>query len=108
MPVRSVLVRRSSAASISASFRAGRSFADGGAGFDAEIAQKIRLIERAQGACAHAFGGRANAWKSTCAVRSTAPGACSGSAKEWRADGLQRVAECALGMAVVDHQRGAL
>ena len=66
-----------------------------------------RLLDRAVHAAPMPSAACASAWKSTCAVRSTLPGAVSGSAIGVLADRLQRVAGGAFGMAVVDHQRGA-
>ena len=49
----------------------------------------------------------ASAWKSTCAVRSTSPGDCSGSAKAWPPTACKVSPAALCDVAVVDHQRGA-
>ena len=49
----------------------------------------------------------ASAWKSTWAVRSTSPGVASGSAKAWPPTACKVSPMRALGVAVVDDQRGA-
>ncbi len=108
MPVRSSLVRRTSAASIVPAYSGGAAALERGrALLDAEPAQELALRQRPVHARAHAFG------RLRQRLEVHMRGEIDQARRQQRigefvpADGLQGIADGALAMAVVDDQRGA-
>src|SRR5262245_1804786 len=86
----------------------GRLAQGGGAGLDAEVAKQHGLVDGPMHLSPHAFGGERQRLKVDVSGKVDRARRHQRIGVGMRADRLQRVAGGAFGMAIVDHQRGAL